>query len=180
MHALLYMAMSVNGMVARPGGDEDFLSHEHWDMFSELAENCGCFIIGRKTYETVKNWDEKYSFDDFSDAIKVILTKDSGYTASEGYLIAHSPKEALEILRQKDLDKALVAGGPETNSAFAEAGLIDEIWLGVEPILIGKGEPLFAEGNFDLDLHLTDAEKRGGGLLLLKYSVSNGRICSKK
>jgi len=33
MKVMLYMAMSVNGMIARPEGDESFLSHYNWEVF---------------------------------------------------------------------------------------------------------------------------------------------------
>ena len=37
MKVILYMAMSLNGYIARENGDEDFLSHENWNTFCELA-----------------------------------------------------------------------------------------------------------------------------------------------
>ena len=50
------MATSINGMIARENGDEDFLSHDNWISFKKLAEEIGFFIIGRKTYEVVQKW----------------------------------------------------------------------------------------------------------------------------
>lgn len=60
MKTTLYMATSANGIIARENGDEDFLSHENWKKFCELANEFGNFIVGRKTYDAVKKWDEGY------------------------------------------------------------------------------------------------------------------------
>ena len=69
------MAMSLNGIIARSNGDEDFLSVVDWENFSELTEKTGCLITSRKTYENVKNWNDK-SFDDIN-AIKIVVSKKS-------------------------------------------------------------------------------------------------------
>ena len=51
MKFILCMAQTVNGMVARDNYDEDFLSYVNWEVFVKLAEEIGCFIIGKKTYD---------------------------------------------------------------------------------------------------------------------------------
>lgn len=54
MKVTLFMAMSLNGIIARKNGDEDFLSSNNWNSFSELVKTFKNFIIGRKTFEAVK------------------------------------------------------------------------------------------------------------------------------
>jgi len=49
------MAMSVNGMIADESCNEDFLSDVNWKTLIDLSEKYGGFIIGRKTYDAVKN-----------------------------------------------------------------------------------------------------------------------------
>ena len=55
MEVVLYMAMSVNGMIADESCNEDFLSDVNWKTLIDLSEKYGGFIIGRKTYDAVKN-----------------------------------------------------------------------------------------------------------------------------
>ena len=47
----LFMSMSVNGMIARPHGSEDFLSNINWQAFVDLAKAAGAVAWGRKTHE---------------------------------------------------------------------------------------------------------------------------------
>ena len=56
------------------------------------------------------------------------------------------------------------------HSLFFEAGLVDEVWLTVEPVLFGGGTPLLAR-RADLRLELQTTEKLGAQALLLKYRV---------
>ena len=54
MKTTLFMAMSLNGIIAKEDGNEDFLSHKNWETFSELVNTFGNFVVGRKTHEAVK------------------------------------------------------------------------------------------------------------------------------
>jgi len=82
MKVILFMAMSVNGCIARKNGDEDFLSHKNWEAFCNLAKECGCFIVGRKTFEAVQKWNIEpfvlgegiplFSKDDFENNLELL------------------------------------------------------------------------------------------------------------
>ena len=171
MKVLLFMAMSANGYIARKNGEEDFLSHKNWDTFSRLAEKYHNIIVGRKTYEIVKNWNEDYGFDDFDKATKIVLSK-SNYALPEGYNIARSPLEALDKVKKAGFDTALVIGGSTINSTFAKEKLLDEIILNVEPIVIGAGIPLFASGEFEMKLKLVNEKVlEDSGIIQLHYLV---------
>ena len=163
------MAMSVNGMIARKNGEEDFLSHKNWEKFVSLANEHKNFVVGRKTYEAVKRWGEDYSFDDFVGVEKVVISKNTSQKL-KGYTLADSPKDAIAKLSQKGFEKILVTGGATINSAFAKEKLLDEIILNTEPVLIGQGISLFSEENFDIDTELILTEKNNG-TLTLTYKV---------
>ena len=168
MKITLYMAMSVNGMIARKNGEEDFLSDGNWKKFVSLAKEYGNFIVGRNTYEEVGKW-EDYNFDDI-DAEKVVISRNTSYHLDKGYTLASSPEDAIKKLSQKGFENILVTGGATINSAFAKEGLIDEIILSVEPVFIGEGISLFSEKNFNLKSELITTEKNGD-LLTLHYRI---------
>jgi len=158
MKITLFMVMSSNGIIARKNGDEDFLNHDNWNSFSELVKQFQNFVIGRRTFEAVKKWNEGYNFDDFKDTIKVVVSNDQNYKLDKGYTLALNPKEALKILKENRFNKILIAGGSGLNSSFAKDNLIDEIILNIEPVIIGKGIPLFSSNDFDLNLKLVDVK----------------------
>ena len=163
------MAMSANGIIATETGDEEFLSHENWEKFCELARGFGNFVVGRKTYEAVKKWDGGYNFDDLVGVEKIIISQDQNFKLDNGYTLASSPQDALAKLSR--FEKVLITGGANINSAFAKANLLDEIILNVEPVFVGKGVPLFAPQDFEMKTKLISADKAEGGIITLHYSV---------
>jgi len=171
MKTTLFMAISANGMIATENGDEDFLSHENWEKFCALAKAFGNFLVGRKTYEAVKKWDEGYSFNDLVGIEKVIISHDQNFKLDDGYTLANSLEDALAKLSQKGFERALISGGAHINSAFVKANLLDEIILNIEPVFVGKGIPLFAPDDFELKVKLISANKSESGVLTLGYTV---------
>src|SRR3989344_7295940 len=111
MKTTLYMAISANGIIATETGDEEFLSHENWEKFCELAREFGNFVVGRKTYEAVKKWDSGYNFDDLVGVEKIIISGDENFKVNNGYFLAKSPKDALRQLSRKGFEKVLITGG---------------------------------------------------------------------
>lgn len=170
MKVILWMAMSVNGIIATNDGGEDFLSHENWENFVKDVKKVGCLIWGRKTYEAVKKWESSY-LEPFEKIVKVIVTSDSNYKLDEGYILASSSEEALEILKKRGFDTVILTGGSKNNCSFAKLGLIDEVVVNLEPVILGQGIPLFAPEDFEMKLKLISEEKMGNGILQLKYNV---------
>jgi dihydrofolate reductase len=171
MKVTLFASMSVNGLIARKSGEEDFLSDGNWDCFCDLAKEHGCFVVGRKAYAAVKKFYSEYGFDDIKGVKKVILSRNKELDLGKEYIIAASPQEAIKKLSRSGVKRVLVAGGSTVNSAFARAGLVDQVVLSCEPVVVGKGKPVFAPEDFDLPLKLEEAKKQKDGRLVLKYSV---------
>ncbi len=169
MKVILYMAISVNGVIAREDNEEDFLSHDNWNILVKLAHKTGCMIWGRKTYEIVRRWDKQY-LDDIKDEEKVVVSNDPRFSLESGYLLARSPKEVFDMLRKRGFNKVILSGGATVNSSFAEEGLIDEIVFNIEPVVVGKGIPLFSPRNFDLKL--LEIRKINKRIIQLHYKVA--------
>ena len=58
---------------------------------------------------------------------------------------------------------------------FLKEDLVDELYLGIRPVLIGEGIPLFAAGFPQLEFTLTESETYLGGLIALKYERVRGK-----
>ena len=170
MKVILYMAMSVNGIIARENNEEDFLSHDNWNTFLQLANQTGCMIWGRKTHEIVKKWEKEY-WDEIKNIRKVIISRNPNLKLEEGCLLANSPQDALEKLTKEGFESVILTGGATLNTSFVKAGLIDEVILNVESIAVGKGIPLFSPQDFDLKLQLLGLKKISESIVHLRYKV---------
>jgi len=54
MKTILYLATTINGMIAKPDGDSDFVSKEQTEDFLLRCRQAGVVIMGRKTYEIIE------------------------------------------------------------------------------------------------------------------------------
>lgn len=169
MKVILTMAVSANGIIATKTGSEDWLSHDNWLQFVKLANKVGGFIWGRKTYEAVMKWEGNY-LNDLKNVEKIVVSH-SPIQLKEGFTAATSPEEALEKLKKKGLSEAIITGGATLNSEFAKRGLINEVILDVNSVIVGEGIPLFSPADFLMKLKLVEATKISDSVFELKYKV---------
>ena len=87
----------------------------------------------------------------------------------------HQPAHALVALARiapERADSLLPAfGGHTTWSSFAKEGLVDEIYLDIEPYLFGQGMPLFLPADFEYHLKLIETKNLNSQTLQLHYRV---------
>ncbi|MBN2100398.1 dihydrofolate reductase family protein [Candidatus Dojkabacteria bacterium] len=169
MKVTLTMAISANGMIATPSGNEDFLPHANWIQFVQLVKKVGCFIWGRKTYEEVLKWEGDY-LSDLEGARKIVVSHNN-IKLEHGFELAKSPKHALEILESEGFEEAIITGGSKLNSSFAKENLIDKVILDVNSTILGEGIPVFSQSQFELRLKLTNVEKITEKIVELTYDV---------
>lgn len=164
------MAISLNGIIATNDYKEEFLSHENWNEFVTAVQKRGCLIWGRKTYELVKEWPESY-LKPFEKITKIIISSDNKFKLDDGFTLANSPEQAIEILKEKGFEEVILTGGSTNNSAFAEKNMIDEIILNIEGVVIGNGIPLFKPSDFQLKLKLLSTSKISNNIIQVHYKV---------
>ena len=157
--------MSLNGMIADKNGKEGFLSDKNWALFVKKAEETGCFIVGRKTYEIFTRL-KNYNFNKIK-CKKIIVSKN---TNSSNYTSASSPKNAIKIAKRLGFNNILLIGGARLNTSFIQENLIDEIIINIEPTLLGEGIKLFSEKKFYKKLKLFKIKKLKS-IIQLNYKI---------
>lgn len=163
----LFMSMSVNGMIARPHGSEDFLSNINWQAFVDVAKAAGAVAWGRKTHEKFR----RVAVADIPGVRGFVLTSNRAFQDESGWQVATSPEETVAMAAQAGVRELLVVGGASVNAAFAQQRLVDRVVLNIESVLIGQGIPLFASGVFDLQLHLREIRTLSPTVRQMHYDV---------
>lgn len=166
MKIILYMAMTINGMIAKEN-DETPWGQEVWDSYYKIAKKLNVIILGRKTFEIMKEVNE---FEKIGNPFTVVLTSKK-MPVEKNTVFVSSPKEAIQILRDKKFSEVLLAGGGNANGAFMKEGLIDELYLDIEPQIFGKGIPLFGSHTFEARLQLVEAKAISKNVIQLHYTV---------
>jgi len=156
MKTILYMAMTVNGKIAGTDDDTSWTSKEDWDGFRAMCRKVGNAIIGKRTYDMVKKEGTQ-----LGDILTIVLTHDPVLLSKKSphtIFTDKHPRDVLALLKGKGFGEALVAGGGILNSAFLKEGLIDELYIDIEPLILGRGIPLFADGDFEPRLTLLEVK----------------------
>lgn len=99
----------------------------------------------------------------------VVVSRKGLKILDKNHIVVSSPKEAFKEL--KDFEEIIVAGGGNLNTSFMKDNLIDEIYLDIEPILIGKGIKLFEGGDFEANLRLLNVKNVSDVFVKLHYEV---------
>ncbi len=166
MKTILYMSITANGLIAKENDDTSWVSPTEWKSFCRMVQKAGNMIIGRKTYEVMIKNNE---FKRLGDVKAVVISRT--LKIDQGRAVVKSPGEALTFLQQQGFSTALVCGGGKLNSSFMKEKLIDEIYLDLEPIILGKGINLVNDVEFEAKLQLIGIKKMSRDEVQLHYRV---------
>jgi dihydrofolate reductase len=180
----LQVQMTVDGYIAGPNGEMDFMVW-NWDddlkhYVDNITEPVDCIILGRKLAEGfIPYWARVAANADdpefaagkkFTDTHKVVFTKtlrksEWGNTVlAKGNLV----DEITQLKRQAGKD-IIAYGGATFVSALIKQGLIDEFHLFINPVAIGNGMTVFKELDSKEDLTLVKATSFDCGIVVLHY-----------
>jgi dihydrofolate reductase len=172
MTASVFVGTSLDGFIARPNGDLDFLPAGGGEPhgYDEFIASVDVIVIGRKTFEkvlTLGPWP-------YGDKRVAVLS--SGHVdlsaAGTGVVeqMAGPPAEVASQLAASGAHHLYVDGGI-TIQGFLNAGLIQHLVITRVPVLIGDGIPLF--GNLTRDIRLRHVATRHfrSGLVQSEYNV---------
>ena len=171
---ILYMGISANGYIAKADGNSEWTSDEDLKGFYEQSKKAGNIIMGKNTYLVAS----QYGYFPFPDSLNVVVSHEQiKNTWGDNVIVTNeSPKEILSLLEQKGFTTAFLAGGGQLNTSFAKEGLIDEIYLDVEPLILGQGIKIFADSDFEFSLELIDLKKLNTNTIQLHYKVLKSGI----
>lgn len=169
MKTILYMATTINGYIAKENDDTSFVSRQSWESFDSLSKKTGNLIIGKRTFE-ISIKDNTFPY---PQRLNVVMTHQNIQNKWGDNVIFtdESPKEILKILEEKGFDTAFIAGGGTINSAFMKEGLVDEIYLDMEPVVFGKGIHLFSPEDFEFTLELLETKNLSETTIQLHYKI---------
>ena len=166
MKTILYMAVTANGYIADLDDNVDWISTESWQSYQKLVATHKVAIIGRRTFELMKA-------DEFVKGCHYyVLTSKTGLKTSGNVTVTDkSPTELLDQLEQEGVDSVCILGGSYLIAGFVYSNLITELFLDVEPFLIGDGIPLFAQETATISLKLLGTHMLNENTIQLHYQV---------
>jgi dihydrofolate reductase len=132
-------AMSLDGYIAGPDGDYDWIVHDPDINFTDMMGQFDVFLIGRKTFDLMVGARQ----DKPPKGIEYVVF--SRTLRPEDYPRVRMERDAEPVVRamlEKPGKDMAVFGGGELFRSLLHAGLVDRIEVSVIPILLGAGIPL--------------------------------------
>jgi dihydrofolate reductase len=170
MTVSVFVGISVDGFLARPNGDLDFLPAGGGEPhgYDEFIASVDALVIGRKTFETVLAFPEW----PYGDKRVVVLSSRpldfSGLRRGVVEQMAGSPADIVSKLAASGAHHLYVDGGI-TIQGFLRAGLVDRLVITRVPVLIGDGIALFGALPHDLPLRHVATQHYPSGLVKSEY-----------
>ncbi len=159
----------------------DFVDDELLDFFSRLLDETDIELFGRVTYQLMESYwlnihqdpnatrGELEFADRFNSISKIVFSKSLQKAEwNNTKLVKSDVIEEVKKLKQQH-GKNISVGGIHLASTLMNAGLIDEYWILVHPVVVGSGRRLFEGIKEKIKLKLTNTQKFKSGVLALHY-----------
>jgi dihydrofolate reductase len=169
---ILGFGISLDGYIARRNGDLDFLviDKEGEALMADFFSKIDTTIMGRKTAEATAKLRESGEMPEAPGMANYVVSrrwkpgKRQGFEVVSGSLAAFVKK-----LKRRPGKDIYLGGGGELCRSFLQEDLVDELYIGVGPILLGDGIPGFPGKFPQRDFRLTECKSYSNGSVGLRY-----------
>jgi dihydrofolate reductase len=165
----VFIATSLDGFIARADGSIDWLHDLHPldkepNGYDEFIRTVDTIVIGRGTYETVLGFGGWF----YGDKRVIVMSHAERESRHGEEFFSGTPAELLP--RLADAKRVYIDGGNVIAQFFA-AGLVDDVTIGILPIMLGGGIRLFPGGEGEHRLKLEAHRVFESGMVQLSYRV---------
>jgi dihydrofolate reductase len=184
---IISMHVSLDSYVAGPFGEMDWikLDEELFDLVGEVTEDADVALYGRKTWEMMDSYwptaasKPKASKHDiehskwYSKVEKLVVSKTmAGKDKEKTKFIGHDVISKLKEIKNIKGKNIIVFGSPSVVHLLTENDLVDEYWLFINPVILGKGIQMFPNLENPTKLKLNSARSFACGVAGLHYVVT--------
>ena len=181
-----FMHVSLDGFVAGPNVEMDWINVDS-DIFDYASEATGAAdlaLYGRVTYQMMdaywptaadkpnasKHTKEHSAW--YMKVDKIVLSKSmAGQHIPKVTVVSGDLRSQIGKFKEKQGGDIVVFGSPSAVHALMREDLLDVIWLFVNPVLLGKGIPMFKDVDTRKTLKLLLDKHFSSGVVTLKYEV---------
>jgi dihydrofolate reductase len=171
---ILYIATSIDGFIARPDGNLDWLTStpmpELGDYgYAALLESTDTIIMGRKTYDELIGFGGEWPYIGFN---TYVVSNDPAFKiqSPDTFVINGNLKELISGVKAQNGKNIWLVGGGQLIAAFLNEKLLDKMIITFIPKTLGKGIPLFTGSAFESDWKLTETQAFNTGVVNLTYT----------
>lgn len=145
IQVVLFMVMTINGAVARSNNEDVkvWTSKEDRNFLIEALEKYDAIITGRRSF-----------FGKIVNKPYYILTHDTHLNSSDVNLISGTPDYIIKQMEKMGHKKIALLGGLNCIEQFLKENFIDEMFITVEPKMMGAARPFLLEENIEAQFEM--------------------------
>ena len=184
MRKIIVLSMiSLDGVMQAPGGPEEDTSggfaYGGWvapffdDVFmNEMMEQLrpSDILLGRKTFDIFEGYwpSHEKGWPGINDVTKYVLSE-SRDTSDWDHCVFLKSVVDIEQLKKTDGGDIQVHGSGELVKLLLQHNLVDELWLKIYPLTLGKGKKLFDDKTTPATFALTKSVATPSGVIIANY-----------
>ena len=162
--------MSLDGYIAGPKGEADWIIMDPEIDFAALFEQFDTFLLGRRTFEPMARAKRgKGETPGVKTFVFSRTLRQQDYPAVT--IVAEGAEETVAALRAEPGKDIWLFGGGSLFRSLLDAGLVDTVEVAIMPVLLGEGIPLLPAPARQTKLKLTGHKVYKTGIVSLEYSV---------
>lgn len=164
MTVFILAAVSADGFIARRHDQlVDWSSPEDKKLFVRLTKQAGVMVMGSHTFDTLGKA--------LPGRQTIVYTHQPGKYQLDGVTTSQAPpRQLVRQVAAQGYSSLAICGGAQIYDQFLQAGVVDELYLVVEPYLFGQGVSLLTS-QFQTKLQLLDCRLLNPNTICLHYSI---------
>ena len=172
---IYYVASSLDGFIATEDNRLDWLLQfgfeafqEHYDRF---IANVGALVMGGETYRWLRT--EEPGTWEYRQPCWVLTSRpETAPPETDVRFASGDVRKVLADARDAAGERDVwVVGGGNVAAQFAEAGLLDEMWVTYMPVALGSGRRLLPVSGTTAPMHLVATTQFNGGAAELRFAA---------
>lgn len=164
----IIVAQTADGKIARNSSHEaDWTSRADKKHFIEMTKKSGVMIMGLNTFKTFPS--------PLKDRLHIVYSDKEGSENDNIPGVVEYTKDSPEVLikklEERGFKEVAVCGGSTIYTMFMKSGLVEKIYITIEPRLFGEGMSIFNQ-SLDIKMKLNSTKTISGeNVILLEYDV---------
>lgn len=167
MKTIILMAITIDGKIAKTTDHlANWTSKADKKIFVEETKKARVIVMGEMTYQTIGR--------PLPGRLNVVMSHAPDTSQNQPGILEFTntpPRELLQELSDRGFSSVIIGGGATINGLFLKEGLIDEIWLTIEPKIFGEGLSLFKGADMNLDLEMIENRQLDANVIQVRYRI---------
>lgn len=179
-----FFHVSLDGYVAGLNGEMDWIKvdDEIFEYVGDRVKDTDTALYGRVTWQMMEGYwptaadqpnASKHDIEHaawYKNAEKIVLSKSmQDEQLPHTVFIGEEIEQHIKAVKQQAGNEILIFGSPSATHSLLQYDLIDEFWLFVNPVLLGKGMPLFKNVTGTTPLTLVSSKNFANGVVCMQY-----------